>query len=155
MTQAGQDLSFGLEARQHLRGVQAAAQHLDGHLLAIGPVGTVGQVDVAHAALGQMPGQGVRPQFLSHQGIAGDLHIDHDLGQSAGQTIQEVGILLVGLEQTQHVQGQLRIALAAAGHEGATRLGRQFERRLEEVLHAPPAILLGRAHGFISRCSQA
>ena len=155
MTQAGQDLPFGLEARRHLRRVQAPAQHLDGHLLAVSPVGAVGQVDGAHAALGQVLSHGVRPQILSYQGIGGRIQIAHHIGQSARHAVQEVGILPVGLEQAQHFQGQLGIALATAGHEGAARFGYLLEGGLEEVLYPAPAILLGRAHGFISRCNQA
>ncbi len=126
-------LALGLEPRDHLVGVHAQLDHLDGDLAAQRRA-LRGEVDHPHAALAQTFEDLVRPQRLAGQ----ILRRGH---------VEDGGVLgpgVVVLEQAHHLVQQVVVIAALAGQERGAFGRIELQRALGELLDPAVAVIVHR-----------
>ena len=114
MSEAGQDLAFEFEARDHGAVQQPGADHLDGDLLLVKIVIAGGQVDAAHSALTELADDSIGADSLRGFGFG-----QRGLTDNAADGIRCVAGLQHGLD----FKALLRLARTCFIEETGTPLG--------------------------------
>ena len=99
---------------------------------------------------------GVAVQLAADQGVGRAVSASRTRSaQPRGHAVQVAGIVGVGRQQAQHLQGQIGVAPRNGRRQKPGARRRDLQRRSEQLLHLVPAAGVGRGHPAISRLSQA
>ena len=132
-----QDLTLALESLDQRAGLRAGLQQLQGHLLLVGPIGTLGEVDDRHAAAAELADDSPRPDaiFRQRRASAHDAFVGERVTQPACERSalhQERVFVFRQAQQLGHRRSQLGILGGNLGEEALPLALRPLKCRGEQ-----------------------